>query len=302
MRMDQLSFFLAIVEAGSINKASKNLHTAQQNVSKSLKQMEDELGYTLLDRTKYGMCLTVEGREFLVFADHTINQLNQLKDQWQQRNQTQSLKGSIELAASMSSGGMILSEILPEFKKSYPLTQWNIRELDSQKIFSVVANGDYHLGMTIVIEGENFTTIPPEMIGQLNIIPIHSEKLTVLVSKNSPLAQQKKISMQNVLCQPLGVICKNDYQDHAFYHLLIRHGTPNIVLTTGNKKLCIQGLVANNYVTLVPESSLGVIVPGVHHLHLSDGYTCTTNLVYRKDVSLSELEKRLVDFILSAIE
>ena len=62
MRLEQLSYFVETVEKSSITAASEALHVTHQNISKSIKQLEDELQLHLLKRTREGVYLTPVGK------------------------------------------------------------------------------------------------------------------------------------------------------------------------------------------------------------------------------------------------
>ena len=72
MRLEQLSSFLEVAKHSSLASASRNLHMTQQALSASIKNMETELGVTLLRRSSRGVALTSEGRQLLAFAADVI--------------------------------------------------------------------------------------------------------------------------------------------------------------------------------------------------------------------------------------
>ena len=55
MRLEQFEFILEVASKKSMQKAADNLHTSIQNVSKLIKQLEDELHVQLFVRNKYGV-------------------------------------------------------------------------------------------------------------------------------------------------------------------------------------------------------------------------------------------------------
>ena len=84
MNLQALRTFLAIVDTGSLVRASENLNVTQSTVTARLQSLEDELGQTLLIRNKSGASLTPAGVNLQRYAD-TIVKL------WQQARQETAL-------------------------------------------------------------------------------------------------------------------------------------------------------------------------------------------------------------------
>lgn len=76
MNTTYLNFALEIERVGSITQAAQNLYMAQPNLSKAIKELEKELGFTIFKRTPKGVKPTEEGTEFLYHARHIVEQLN----------------------------------------------------------------------------------------------------------------------------------------------------------------------------------------------------------------------------------
>ena len=64
--------FYTVANAGNITKASEELHISQPAISKSIKNLENQLGGTLFVRTKRGVNLTEEGKEFYKYIKQAI--------------------------------------------------------------------------------------------------------------------------------------------------------------------------------------------------------------------------------------
>ena len=65
MTLQQLHYVIAISEAGSLNRAAETLYISQPSLTTALRDLEEELGVTLFNRTGRGVTLTAEGLEFL---------------------------------------------------------------------------------------------------------------------------------------------------------------------------------------------------------------------------------------------
>lgn len=71
MKIEQIQLVLELSREGTISKAAQNLFMAQPNASKALYTLENELGYSIINRTPNGVTFTDKGRQFLQYA-HTV--------------------------------------------------------------------------------------------------------------------------------------------------------------------------------------------------------------------------------------
>lgn len=95
MNLPALRTFLAIVETGSLVRASARLNVTQSTVTARLKSLEQELGQTLIIRQKSGASLTAAGVRLLRYAE-TISDL------WQQARQETALPGGFDAVCNMA--------------------------------------------------------------------------------------------------------------------------------------------------------------------------------------------------------
>jgi LysR family nitrogen assimilation transcriptional regulator len=79
MELRSIKYFVAIAELGNISGASKKLGIAQPALTRHIKQLEEELDTTLLNRLARGVQLTASGREFLDYANRILAEVAQAK-------------------------------------------------------------------------------------------------------------------------------------------------------------------------------------------------------------------------------
>ena len=91
MRIQQLEYLEKIVEAGSINEAAKRLFLTQPSLSNAVKELENEMGIQIFQRSSGGISLTAEGREFMTYSKQILDQVNLMNERYkngQQRKQS----------------------------------------------------------------------------------------------------------------------------------------------------------------------------------------------------------------------
>jgi DNA-binding transcriptional LysR family regulator len=84
LRLEQLRYFVATVEKGSLNKAAKALFISQPALTKQLAQLEKQLSCVLFHRRMTGIELTEAGRFFYDRACHILEQLDQTVERMRQ--------------------------------------------------------------------------------------------------------------------------------------------------------------------------------------------------------------------------
>ena len=83
MRVEQLRCLVDIAQTGSLTSTAKRLFVSQQAVSKSIAQLEEELGVTILIRSKAGVNFTEEGLSVLDFARKVLTEQDTLLQKFQ---------------------------------------------------------------------------------------------------------------------------------------------------------------------------------------------------------------------------
>jgi len=82
MTLQQLKYFIEVVNCGSINKAAESLFIAQPSLSNAMKDLEAEVGLELFTRTPKGISLTTDGVEFMGYARQVVEQASLLEERY----------------------------------------------------------------------------------------------------------------------------------------------------------------------------------------------------------------------------
>ena len=78
MNITELRYLVAIRKWGSVSAAAKQLYAAQPNVSKALKNLEEEYGIRIFERSSTGMIPTEQGRHFIRQAERVLDEVDRL--------------------------------------------------------------------------------------------------------------------------------------------------------------------------------------------------------------------------------
>ena len=77
-----MRYLVSIAENGSITKAARLLFVSQPSLTKTIHEIEDELGFPIFDRTRTGIRLTRNGEEFLVYVRQVLDHADILQEKY----------------------------------------------------------------------------------------------------------------------------------------------------------------------------------------------------------------------------
>lgn len=194
-----LKYALEIEKTGSISQAAQNLFMAQPNLSKAIKDLENEIGYVIFKRTSSGVIATEKGAEFLYHTKKAMEQIEEIEKLAGKRgSESRQFKISIPRGSYIANGFTAFVASL-EMTDGMDIT---INETNTLKTISNVADRGYNMG---IIRYQ----ISDEEIFRSRIKSNHLEQETIwefeyvlVMSKYHPLATKEKI-------------CEEDLQDYV---------------------------------------------------------------------------------------
>jgi DNA-binding transcriptional LysR family regulator len=117
-----LKSFIAIAETGSFSQAGRSVGRTQSALSLQIKNLEQELGCLLFNRTNRKITLTQEGEIFLGYATQII----QLQREVYSRIKEPEITGEIRLGTPEDFASHYLPDVLANFRKNHPQVQLNV--------------------------------------------------------------------------------------------------------------------------------------------------------------------------------
>jgi DNA-binding transcriptional LysR family regulator len=118
MKLNQIRDFIAVARAGSLRAAAKSLGLAQPSLTKSIAQLEEDLGAVLLERSSRGIRLTAAGLAFLDRAESAWHELSRGRAEVLELSQSE--RGSIAVGLSAAPSLIGLAHAMKSFQRAMP--------------------------------------------------------------------------------------------------------------------------------------------------------------------------------------
>lgn len=131
--------FYTVAKNGNITKAAEELMISQPAISKSIKSLEDQLGGQLFVRTKRGVILTEEGKEFFNYIKQAIEYISSAENKFSELINLES--GKIKIGINTTLTKQFLLPYLKEFHELYPRIDIQIETDLSSALIHKLRNG-----------------------------------------------------------------------------------------------------------------------------------------------------------------
>ncbi|MED4905747.1 LysR family transcriptional regulator [Parageobacillus thermoglucosidasius] len=185
MDLRTIKTFKTVVKYGSFQRAAEELNYAQSTVTTHIKNLEDELGVTLLKRGKT-LQLTEAGRLLSEKGEFLLKGFENLQSSLQELVQGES--GIIRIGVMEPTASYRLPPLLASFRKKYPKIQLNIQIHSSQSLVEMVMKDEVDLAICPA----------PETATNTVFDPLFSEEVVLLVPVEHHLSQKETIYLENL--------------------------------------------------------------------------------------------------------
>ena len=210
LEIHQIRYFAEAAKTGSMSQAAKNLYISQQALSKGIANLEETLGGELFVRTKSGVSLTAFGQFFLARAKLVLSSVefagNSLRDFSSGARRTIALGMPSECTTDF--GGTLSPTKLYALQQASPNVTFEFVELRNDEIRKRLDNGTLQFGIVGEYDAERYDNV------LLGVFP-----MTVLVSKNNPLAQAPHVSLADLAQGRIAMPASGEDLARKFKHI-----------------------------------------------------------------------------------
>ena len=198
MNITQLKYVLAVAGSSSMREASTKLYVSQPALSASIKELEDELGILIFERTNKGISLTDDGREFLTYAKKAVGQYEILEDRYLSGD-----TGKEKFSVSTQHYNFAIKAFTEVIRKMEPEKYvFSIHETKTKEVLDDVGSMKSEVGI-ISFSGSNESLIKKIFRDyQLEFTPLMKRDTYVYVWKNHKFSGKKEISIEEMRDYP----------------------------------------------------------------------------------------------------
>lgn len=199
MELRQLQYFVAIAELMSFSKAAKELHISQPSLSNAIKNLENEIGFQLLERNTRSMRLTEGGEILYQRALHLLLESDAIKKEMAEVKQS----GTGDLFLGMiESAKHWMPKIIAEYNQQYPHMHLHLTEvLSEEAVKKSLRNYETHAIITNQLVKDE----------EIEVIPLYHEEFVLLLHENHPLRSRTIIKLEDLASEPL-IITSEGFQ------------------------------------------------------------------------------------------
>ena len=194
MNILHMKYAVEVARIGSLNKAAETLLIAQPNLSRSIKELEADLGITIFQRSAKGMVLTPDGEEFMEYARDILHRIDKIEQSYRDGSHKKR-KFSISVPRAC-----YISAALAEFSKNIGDSDVEIyyKETNSKKTVKKLLENEYKLG--IIRYSENYDKYYKTMLEEKGLAYelVAEFSYVLIMSRDNPLAQKEKITYDDL--------------------------------------------------------------------------------------------------------
>jgi LysR family transcriptional regulator, benzoate and cis,cis-muconate-responsive activator of ben and cat genes len=204
MELRHLRYFVAVAEAENVSRAALKLHVSQPGVSRQIRDLEDEIGFQLFERSAKAVRLTAAGKIFLTEAREVLARADAAVKK--AREVAQGGGDEIHVGYAPSLTVQILPQALRKFQQEFPQVRVTLHDLSSEEMFAELGAKKLHVALTV--------RPPGKLPRGFSFVELARYAMCVAVAPQHSLAKLKAISLEQIAREPLIAYSRKDYPEY----------------------------------------------------------------------------------------
>ena len=213
MTIVQLKYAITIANVSSMRQAADKLFISQPALSSSIRELEEELGIHIFERTSRGIIVTEEGKEFLEYAKQAVSQYAILEDRYISED-----KNKNHFSVSMQHYVFAVRAFVNTIKK-YDSSKYvyTVRETKTYEVLSDVSDLKSEVGIVAYTKDNEKLMKKLFQKNRLCFEQLMVRDTYAYVSRNHPLAHRKEISIEELRDYPCVSFDQSSENDFYLY-------------------------------------------------------------------------------------
>ena len=286
MDFDQLRTFLEVAKLGSFSRAAEKVLRSQPAVSAQIRQLEQEYGQKLFDRSTKSVRLTPAGEVVMDYAQQLLALRNTSLQATSGWNGIPT--GTLSIGANEGTFLYVLPKVFAEYHHKFPKVKISVYRSFSHKVSEKVEEGAVDLGI--------FTM--PVKSPSLEVVPIFRDRILLMVGPRSPLFERRSVTLEEFAQQPLIIPKTGSIRKLMEKNLRPHRETLNITMELTSVVMIKRFVIDGFGVSLIcPSFARENVRRGEARLLKIEGLDLWRKLalVYRKDRSLPLVASAFVE-------
>lgn len=296
MDIRQLEYFLELSKTKNFRKASEQLHVSQPALSKSIRQLEEDLGTVLIERTNKSFELTDTGEVLVKRAAFLLEQFNDIYKEID--NVKLSHQGEIKIGVPNILGNLCYFELICEFQKKYPGIHISVIGEGTKDINDALRNETIDLGIGML--SGNYQILMKD----LRVIPLTHDHAVLVVNKERPYSSLKSISISELRDEKFIMINEQFMLYDDSMRICSEAGfTPNVVAKSSQWDFVLKMVESGFGVTMLPGPLAKKFMPeNTTALTIEDGFDWDIGFMLLKTRPISHAMEVFIQFTFSYLK
>lgn len=251
VELRHLRYFVAVAEEVNVSKAALKLHVSQPALSRQIRDLEEEIGFALLERAAKSVSLTEAGRVFFKEAQVLLHNAEEAVGK--ARAVANGGVGELHIGYAPSLTPKILPVTMRAYQKERRGVKVLLHDMSSEEMLTGIRDGSLHLALMV--------KPPKSAMRGLCYEELMQSPMCVAVHRDHPLLKKKVASLTQVAKEPLVGYDRTEYPGY-FEELISMFAPtglrPNMVEEHDGATSLIAAVEAGSGVAVVPQT-LGCI-------------------------------------------
>lgn len=243
MELQQLRHFLAAVRLGNIGRAADDQRITQSGLSRSIKNLEDQLGLPLLKRHPKGVVPTAFGERLIPHANALINREQSAVDDLLSMSKVDT--GAVSVGITWNYSHYFTPEVFTDLLSSHPGLKIRVKSGTYIELFESLRQDELHIVFGLLASGHQHPDCKVE--------ELFTTRSIVVSSKTHPLARKRKITAEHLSQSEWALLDSEGFQrafDNFFY--VAELSLPEKVFQTNSFALLKHVVINSSLLTILP--------------------------------------------------